>query len=95
MPNQKIGKEPPSNATQTRNGGFQGRRQPLGHQLGDRLAELERAAKVAAHGAGKKIPILNHYRLVQAELVAQPGDIFGCGIVAEHQGDRISRRDMH
>ena len=80
---------------QTREGEFQGRRQPLGDQLDHRLAKLERPAKVAAHGAGKKIPVLDHYRLIQAQLVAQPGDIFGRGIVAEHQSDRISRRDMH
>src|SRR5215203_4338780 len=74
---------------------FESRRQPLGDEFDYWLAELERAAEVAAHGTREEIPILDQQWFIESELGTQFRDVFRCRVVTEHQGDRISRRNMH
>ncbi len=71
------------------------RRVAADQQLRHRLAEVERAAQIAAHQAAHVGEVLHTQRTIEPELRAQALDVTPLGTLAQHHLYRISGNQMN
>jgi hypothetical protein len=67
------------------------RADPVGDQLGDRLAVLERDPEVALEQPAEPVQVLGEHRLVEPEFGLGPGDVLGGRGRREEQVGRTAR----